>query len=131
MKKIEAIKKLNENSNFGLNSSNTHFANINAAQIQGRRFWWIEVSSHKFCVGFYFLLYDENEALTLLKIPKNILKLADLSYREAKDCYGFRICSDLRDNLYMHDLVGQGKVNLTSFIVYQIGLEQYVVVLVQ
>ena len=116
MKKSDAIQKVNGISNLGLDNSNTHFANINTAQFQNKNIWWTEVPSPKFNNGFYLLFCHEDNSLILLKIQSNVLNLDLLYYREPMDCYKLYVCSDRSDNQYMHDLIGNGQVDLSNFI---------------
>ena len=117
MQKAEAIRQVNNDSGLDLNHSNTHFANINKVQFQGRNIWWTEVPTDKFSQGFYLLFCHKNNSLTLFKISGNALDLSRLYYRERKDVYKLYVCSDRDDNQYMHDLIGSGQVDLTNFIV--------------
>ena len=117
MKKPEAIAKFNDLSKIELDGGNTRFANIRGAEYKHRKIWWVEVPKEKFSDGFYFLFRYPNGTLIFLELPPNALNLELLYYRKDRNIYSLYVCSNKGNAQYMHDLRGEGKVDLTKFIV--------------
>ena len=115
MEKSEAIRKVNAMSNFGLENGNTHFANIGSVEKKRSEIWWVEVPKEKFSCGFYFLFRCATGTLILLKIRPNALNLKSL-YKRDPNKFTLWVCSNEGDALYMHDILGDDKVDLTEFI---------------
>ena len=124
IKKREAISAINRSSALTLNSTSTHYANVNAS----KSVWWFDIPVEKFTSGKYgtldLLLVSEGENMLYhLRVPTSYVQenLSKFHVRDDKESVSLEL-SSLASNTFQDVQPESNKMPFAQFLVNSLSL---------